>query len=148
MLKKDMLYNWEELGLPSTVNFKSKITLEDVEYTLKNTNEYGLSFLFERDQIVSGGFLNKKQEDCLIVKNAEFPTGYFYFIFSIFNVGAGSTLKIYRSGISKNTAQQQKKQNRGLIAGALTQVDEQGLEAEYTYYNLVVQTIMNGFEIR
>lgn len=155
MLTKDYLKTWEDMGLVLNIQGPGNIDLDTIEYNLQMKNKYGLPFLFERDQIKSGSFISKQYEDCLILKNAEHPTGYFYFIFTVRNLGNAYHCSIYRYGFSENTKQQNKHDERinslanpfKMVRGVLTKVDSQGMEYEYDYYSLVIQTIKEMFGV-
>lgn len=148
----EYLRGWDELGGKVDVRIKGRYDLDSLVAALNDPAiglpTIGLPVQFDRDQIQYGNLFRKTYEDCVVLKNADHPDDYFYFVFTARTTGNLTTLGIYRAGSSVNHGQENKKAERmgrktlvGAIAGALTKTDKQGLEAEEDYYALVIDTI-------
>lgn len=146
------VFEWEDSLLPPAVRMSGQYTLDDLEAALSSSENglptLGLPFKFERDQIQSGNMVSKRVEDCLVLKNADHPSDYFTFVFTVRVVGNATTYTIYRSGCSPRSAQKNQQEDRKAssnllvnILGAVTKVDDQGLDEEYDYYAMVANVI-------
>lgn len=146
--------NWDEL-LPEQVRIPEMVTLDQIQELLDRAmQESGYSVEFTYDQIQSGGTFKKKVVDCLIMKNSEHSHDYFHFVFSVRTAGKYSIVSFLRTGTSTNHFQNNKRAERkssgsfwGEIAGALTHVDKQALEAEEDYYAIAASFIKMVFGI-
>lgn len=151
MLEKQFLSDWVSGGYNffNHIDFKQTITLDMIEEVLnqpENLPSLGVQYAFSRDQIKSGGMFSKQYEDCLILRNAE-HTGYHTFVFSITKMGNMSRLNVYRGGHSANAKQLNNRERRmqsgfvGMVAGALTKVDNNAMEIENFYYTSVLDIL-------
>ena len=151
MITENNLYSWDG-DLPEGIKVRQPISLSELKAILSDPEKgipgTGFRFSFEDDQIVRGGLFNKQYTDCLVVKNAEHPTDYFYFVFTCRITGNYTFINIYRSGTSnlhrQKNIQQQRKNSDSLfqnILGAVSKTDEAGLNIEEDFYTIVCDAI-------
>ena len=149
------LYDWTDGGtLPASVRVRGLYTLDDLRAILEHPDSgipsLGYSVEFSKDSIQFGKLLNKRFEECLIMRNAEHLKDYFSFVFTVRPSGNATSIGLYRSGFStrnyQSNLQQERKARGGLfgnIASALTKVDDVGFDEENGYYEDVAAYIRN-----
>ena len=151
------LFDWGD-AFPSAIRVRGQITLDMIQDALSNPESglptIGIPVTYERDQIQSGGMFNKQIEDCLLLVNAQHPTGYFKFVFTVRTTGAVTTIGVYHCGYSDYIGKANVKESRkksdffpDKILGIFTQTDSKGIQEENDYYTLVFDVLKNVFGI-
>ncbi len=156
MIESEVLGFWDEFGLPANIEFKTNLTLDDLNFDFESREKgmptIGIKYSISRDKIKYGGIFNKKYEDCLVLRNMEF-VGCSSFVFTCRNIGNISNVAIYRLGIGAAQTQINKKNRRlnggtlSKIAGMMTKVDESAMNDEYIFYRAVINVIKELYKI-
>ncbi len=144
------LYDWTDGDtLPKAVRVPERITLDEFRDVLeRSVSSTGYPVVFSKDSIQFGKMLNKRIEECLILRNSDHLNDYFSFVFTARPSGNATMIGLYRSGIStrnyKSNLQRERKERGGLlgnIASALTKVNTLGFEDENGYYEDIAALI-------
>ena len=151
------LFDWGD-AFPSAIRVRGQVTLDMIQEALSNPDSglptTGIPVTYERDQIQSGGLFNKQVEDCLLMKNAAHPDDYFKFVFTVRTTGAMSTIGVYHCGESGYMGKANEKESRqksgfwlDKALSIFTQTDNQGIQAENDYYQMVFDVLQVVFGI-
>lgn len=116
-----------------------------------NNNMYKLPIAITSDQIKSGGLLNSKTEDCIVISNTDHTSGYFKYCITMRKQINTLAVDMWYFGTSTLTAEKHTVEERtqgGLIGKAINMVkgfDQRAYEEEYAYYGMLEETFKKCF---
>ncbi len=154
MIQKPMLRN--ETSLQS-IKYKGggDLTLDELKMQLeKACKEHGLNVIISTDIITSGKLFDRSTTECVVIKNAEHQSDYFYEVITLKTQGIYAFIDFYYAGTSKNNrrvAEGDMKKHKtitGSIIGAIKKatVSDDAMEAERFYYSMLADAISSIFE--
>lgn len=142
---------------PEKIRIKNaaELSLSMIQSSLTDSlSEYGVPFSIRADQVQSGGLFNKQYEDCLCIVNPQHETDYFKFCIRLQKTGTMAFVYVNYYGESRLTGQKNQedaRRNSGSLAkmalGAIFKADQQALDAEYNYYEIVQDALRELFGI-
>lgn len=109
----------------SLASIQSRLTAE--------ANNIGIPLAFYQDQVKSGGLLNKKIDDCLVMHHPDHKSDYFYFCFRVQRQGSMAFVCIDITGVSKQVGKQ--------AHAEFAREDRKGKELSYKIGSLIGQGI-------
>lgn len=153
MIQKPMLRN-ETLLQPVKYKGGGDLTLDELKMQLeKACEEHGLDVIISTDLITSGKLFDRSTTECIVIKNAEHQSDYFYEVVTLKTQGLYAFIDFYYSGTSKNNrrvAEGNKKHETltGTIIGAIKKatVSDDAMESETFYYSMLADAISSIFE--
>ena len=155
MIKENELRNTDFPGFHWTGETAEMVSLDGVKsvFEQKNAELYNLPVEITFEQIKSGGLLNSKVEDCLIITNTYHRTGYFKYCIRLNKQTQINTARLTLSyyGYSKlgeEYAESEARKNGGLLGkaiGALKGFDNAAFEEEGMYYSFIEKTFEQAF---
>lgn len=145
MVYEDALKVMNDLAENVRIKDGAGLTLEVLEKAIKNElKDYGLPVMITHDQVQSGGFFNRKYENCLCIVNTQHESDYFKYCIRLSKTGNVAFIRTHYFGESKLTYKknvEEERRNSGSLArmalGAIFKADSQALDAEYQYYDIV-----------
>lgn len=122
---------------------------ETMEYL--NGETYRLPIEIVLDTAKFGGLFNSSTQDCLIIRNKDHLDDYFHHCVVCTRTGRTSTLELKYFGGSKligqaNKTEERKGSFRGMLMNSVFRVNEEALDAEYEYYQLLTDIFKGCFK--
>ena len=122
---------------------------ETMEYL--NGDTYRLPIEIVLDIAKFGGLFNSSTQDCLIIRNKDHLDDYFHHCVVCTRTGRTSTLELKYFGGSKligqaNKTEERKGSFRGMLMNSVFRVNEEALDAEYEYYQLLTDIFKGCFK--
>lgn len=147
MLQRQMLRD-ETLLQPIKYKGGGDLTLSELKMQLeKACNEHGLNVIVSTDTITSGKLFDRSTTECVVIKNAEHQSDYFYEVVTLKTQGLYAFIDFYYAGTSKNN-RRVAEGNSGSILGMMKKalVSNDAMEAETFYYTMLTDAIRSIFE--
>ena len=122
---------------------------DDMEF-FNRGEKYRLPIEIVLDTAKFGGLFNSSTQDCMIIRNKEHLDDYFQHCIVCTRTGRTSTLELKYFGGSKligqaNKTEERKGSFRGMLMNSVFRVNEEALNAEYEYYQLLTDLFKECF---
>ena len=129
------------------------VSMQEFKETMEflNGETYRLPIEIVLDTAKFGGVFNSSTQDCLIIRNKDHLDDYFRHCVVCTRTGRASTLELKYFGGSKligqaNKTEERKSSFRGMLMNSVFRVNEEALDAEYEYYQLLTNLFKGCFK--